>query len=101
MDMQYCKGCGRWFIDAQSLAQYERTYGLLMIDKHHLISNENWSGEKDPRKYNQDTVLSRNGYSTKLYNIERRNILEYLISSGESSKAEIYVWNRYGKRHSF
>lgn len=89
VDMQYCKGCGRWFIDTQSLAQYERKYGLLMIDKHHLIGDENWSSEKEPRKYNQDTVLSRNGYSTKLYNNERRNILEYLISSGESSKAEI------------
>lgn len=89
VDMQHCKGCSSWFIDTQSLIQYERKYGLLMIDKHHITGNEIWFEDRNAYTYKPDTVLSRNGYSTKLYNVERRKILEHLLSTGISNKAEI------------
>ncbi len=89
MDMQCCRHCQTYFIDAQSLAHYERKYGPLKITRHHITGNETWADPRDTWTYNPDTVLSRNGYSTGLYTVQRQNILTDLIVSGKSSKAEI------------
>lgn len=89
VDVQHCTRCGKYFIDAASLALYEQKYGLLYITKHHITGNEEDDFSRDSFTYKENTVLSRNGYSTKLLATERRRILVKLISSGISSKAEI------------
>lgn len=88
IDVQHCTRCGSYFIDKESLASYESKYGLLMITKHHITGNETETWQRTSITYNPDTVLSRNGYSTKLYTAERRAILVRIMKHGVS-KAEI------------
>lgn len=89
IDVQHCTRCGSYFIDTNSLASFEQRYGLLKISKHHITGNEEPPAVRDAYTYKEDTVLSRNGYSTQLYSSERQRILASLIVSGKSSKAEI------------
>ena len=89
IDLQYCRKCGEYFIDSESLAEYEREYGPLRITKHHITGNEEEGTFRESFTYKKDTVLSRNGYSARLSTSERQRILVNLILSGESSKAEI------------
>lgn len=89
IDLQYCTQCGNYFIDTNSLAIYERKYGLLKITKRHITGNEEPPKIRDTHTYKPDSILSRNGYSALLNTPERRRILTRLITSGESSKAEI------------
>lgn len=90
IDVQHCTRCGSYFIDANSLASYEQKYGLLKINKHHITGNEESPTFRDSYTYKEDTVLSRNGYSTwKKNTYERRRIIADLIISGKSSKTEI------------
>lgn len=89
IDVQHCRQCGKYFVDMSSLKNYEKKYGLLRISKHYITGNEEELGTRDSYTYKENTVLSRNGYSTQLLSYERRNILSNLIVSGKSSKAEI------------
>lgn len=89
IDIQHCKHCGSYFIDQQSLIEYERRYGTLRISKHHITGNEEYSNPRGQITYKENTILSRYGYSTSLYTSERRRILVHLLESGKSSKAEI------------
>lgn len=87
--LQYCTRCGNYFIDTNSLAIYERKYGLLKITKRHITGNEELPKIREPYTYKPDTILSRNGYSALKNTPERRKIITHLITSGKSSKAEI------------
>lgn len=88
IDVQHCTHCNNYFIDQESLIAYEREYGLLRITKHHITGNENESWARTSVTYNPDSILSRNGYSTKLYTRDRRAILVKMMKSG-IKKAEI------------
>lgn len=87
IDLQKCKHCNSIFIDEQSLRIYERKYGPLNLRKHRITGNEY---VKDPNNimFNTDSILSRNGYSTKKSESERKAILVGMMESG-IKKAEI------------
>lgn len=88
IDVQHCTRCGNYFIDKESLALYEHRYGLLSIIKRHITGNETEAWGRSSITYKENTVLSRNGYSTSLYTHERRAILVGIMRRGVS-KAEI------------
>lgn len=88
IDVQHCKHCGSYFIDQESLAFYEQQYGPLCITKRHITGNEGDALQRSSMTYRDNTVLSRNGYSTSLYTTERLSIITRLLKQGVS-KAEI------------
>ncbi len=88
IDVQYCKHCGKYFVDQKSLAAYEREYGLLQIYKHYITGNEVWD-LRNEQGLHPDSVLSRNGYSSTLPAARRQEILTCILRSGEAGKAEI------------
>ena len=96
IDASQCTHCGKFFIDAESLDAYERRYGLLYIYKRHITGNEeeHWNESK----YSQDSILSRNGYSTKLDKVERHRILRDMIGNGINKSEIIDTLTRFSKR---
>lgn len=88
IDMQKCTRCNKYFIDAQSLALYEQKHGKLRINKRYITGNEIYRIDTEDSYFNVDSILSRNGYSTKLNSNERKQILINMMENG-ISKAEI------------
>lgn len=88
IDVQHCKSCDRYLIESSSLAIYEAKYGVLFPNKRHIFEID-FSESDDSHIFSTDTVLSRNGYSTKLYTWQREEILSKMLDSGISTKAEI------------
>lgn len=88
IDLQKCTRCGKYFIDGQSLEQYEKQYGKLQIYRHMVYDYDLHVHCGDEVLYNSDSILSRNGYSTKLDKGTRRMILIRMMRNG-INKAEI------------
>ena len=89
IDLQRCKHCRTYFIDRQSLENYELKYGQLKI---HRCPMEAFIRRATPVQnidgYAPDSILSRNGYLTKYTEQQRRNALRMMMYNG-ISKAEI------------
>ena len=88
IDMQICTRCNKYFIDAQSLSQYEKKYGKLSLREHRITGNESENDYYKEWFFNPDSILSRNGYSTGLSDVERKQILINMMENN-ISKAEI------------
>ena len=88
VDVQKCTRCNSYFIEAQSLREYEKKYGGLLVQKEFITGNEVYHDETDTWYYNSDSILSRNGYSTKLDQRTRRAVLANMMETGVA-KAEI------------
>lgn len=82
IDLHKCTRCNCYFIDAQSLDCYEQINGELSIIKHHITGNEIYNDDAFRGRFNPDSILSRNGYSTKKGNLERKQILINMMESG-------------------
>lgn len=88
VDIQRCARCSKYFIDKESLDCYERRYGPLRFIKRNITGNESSIWKRSSVTYKEDTILSRNGYSTSLYTSQRQEILVSLMKRG-TSKAEL------------
>lgn len=88
IDLQKCMRCNKYFIDIHSLEQYEKRYGRLSIRRTPITGNEDYYEMSGDIRFRPDSILSRNGYSTRLRTTERRKILANMIECGYS-KAEI------------
>lgn len=84
VEIQYCHNCKRYFVDEQSLAEYEKRYGLLLFERMKSSDDSGWFEGSD-YSFDSDTILSRYGYSAqtdKVSEKSRRAILTYLIENG-------------------
>ena len=85
-----CDICGRFYVSEEILKQYEKHYGKLLFQR---ISEKALFGEGfdfDEYRYEDDTILSRCGYSAQIEDpFVRWAILVYIILSGKASKAEV------------
>lgn len=90
IDLQRCTHCSKYFIDNASLKSYEQQYGKLKIIQRRITGNEYAyeSYRQDDNWFNPDSILSRNGYSTKLNKAVRLAILVDMMEHG-IKKAEI------------
>lgn len=83
IEIQYCRNCKEYFVDEQSLAEYEKKYGLLLFERSKEFSKNGWTD--NDYDYNPDSILSRYGYSAQTDIITekaRRAVLIYLIEKG-------------------
>jgi len=89
VDVQMCTRCSSYFIDEESLKEYEKEHGKLFFNREYDSDLKN---EYSNFSFEKDTVLSRYGYSAgaRAYDNEtRQGILAKLINEGISSKHEI------------
>lgn len=90
VNVQFCMGCGQYFMESASLLSYYRTYGKL--DFSYTLSDE--IKPERPLWYEgfaEDSVLSRNGYSVKenIPKTVRQETLVYLMTYHIAEKYEI------------
>lgn len=89
VNVEFCAGCGRYFMNITSFQQYCKRYGTILIEcmmEHSLIThNETWF------YFAPDTILSRCGYSVKqgISRTHRQAVLAYILDSGKASKYEV------------
>ena len=88
-----CDICGRFYVSEIILKQYEKRYGKLLfqrISERTLFGSYYEDYDYDEYRYEDDTILSRCGYSAQINDpCERWAILEYIMLSGKATKAEI------------
>lgn len=89
VNVMFCRGCGKYFMNNTSFEEYRKRYGGLLFEFR-------YAGELAHKKYSdyrfsQDSILSRCGYSVeKSVSMEyRQAILRYILDSGKASKWEI------------
>lgn len=89
INVEFCVGCGRYFINITSFQQYRRKYGPILLecemDQELVNHNQVWFD------FAPDTVLSRCGYSVKkgIPRTHREAVLAYILDSGKATKYEI------------
>lgn len=89
VNVEFCVGCGRYFMNITSLNQYRKRYGSLlmecMMDTDAFYTNSAWLG------FAPDTILSRCGYSVKegIPRTHREAVLAYVLDSGKATKYEV------------
>ena len=82
INLQMCKTCGNYYIDKNSLDKYKSICGELDLSyDNSIIKRENTLLNSNIR-YNPDSILSRNGYSSRLPTNERHRIIEELLMNG-------------------
>lgn len=81
IELQFCKNCNYYFIEEQSLDEYEKKHGLLLFERRRdFNTSSDYNFE-----FSKDTILSRYGYvaqSNVLSLKERRSILIFLMEKG-------------------
>lgn len=87
--VQFCMGCGQYYINLKSYYAYRKLYGdlLLTLQFDDYIS----CGEDAWQRFAQDSVLSRNGYSVKagIPQIARQRVLSNILEEGLATKHEV------------
>lgn len=88
VDVEYCKTCGSYFIDYESLKMYEEKYGVLIFERKKQSNRDEFGNIV----FADDTVLSRYGYSAGANcppDVQRHAILRFLINSNIATKGEL------------
>lgn len=86
--VQYCTGCGNYFINYETFEMYNRMYHGLLFE----CSFDNEVARKDnPFGFAPDSLLSRCGYSVKTTEsqADRQAVLRYILDSKKATKWEI------------
>ena len=90
INVQFCMGCGRYFMNIKSLYAYQKLYGDLRVSLHfnsnvEYVVGDMWAGFAD------DSVLSRHGYNVKAGTsiANRRRILSWILTEGIATKHEV------------
>ncbi|MBQ5591985.1 MAG: hypothetical protein IIU80_03485 [Clostridia bacterium] len=101
IEIQHCKNCDTYFVEEQSLKEYEKKYGLLLFER---VTESNFSGygyDEFCGNFAKDTILSRYGYvaqAEKMNVDSRRAILSFLIDQGHKSEIKnilsSFIYNR-------
>lgn len=91
VDVQFCKHCGSYYIDAESLEMYENKFGPLRFKREFVNEIDSSIGNRHI-EYSFDSVLTEYGYNARQdgpSSAERRAILSEIIGNGIASKYEI------------
>lgn len=90
INVQFCMGCGRYFMNLKSLYTYQSLYGDLKITLH-FDPNIPYSFNDMWVNFSENSVLSRNGYNVKAgTSIEtRQRILRWILNEGIATKHEV------------
>lgn len=86
INLHYCEERNKYYILARSFDEYTKLHGYICLPRD-MPRRDNKSGRS--HSFQEDTILSRWGYSTTLPDEGRRQILVFLIQSGVASKSEI------------
>lgn len=86
--VQFCQGCGRYFMNYTTFDTYNKRYGGILCEC--TFSNDNEQYDND-FGFAPDSILSRCGYSVKadISQDERQCILQFILDSGRASKWEL------------
>ena len=87
--VQFCMGCGQYYINLKSYYAYRKLYGDLLLT---LQFDDSISCAEDAwQRFAQDSVLSRNGYSVKagIPQIARQRVLSNILEEGLATKHEV------------
>ena len=86
INLQFCRNCKRYFIDLQSLRQYNRTFGALFFERDldGVSDLYNWD-------FAADSVLSRHGYTANgsMSAADRQRCITMIIENNFATKSEI------------
>lgn len=100
VNVQFCMGCGQYFMNSRSLFAYHKMYGALdfqfVLDSDVKPVGCYWD------TFAPDSVLSRNGYSVKeeVSRIQRQDILAGLLTYHIAEKYEILsLLNQFIRLH--
>lgn len=88
INVQFCMGCGQYFLSLRSFYAYKKMYGPLDFQ---FILDEVSPEVLDWDKFAADSVLSQNGYSVKagVSAAQRQRVLAYLLDNHIAEKHEI------------
>lgn len=89
INVQFCMGCGQYFLALRSFYAYRKMYGSLNFQ---FVLDEDVTPEMlDWDKFAADSVLSRNGYSVKagVSILQRQKALSYILDNHIAEKHEI------------
>lgn len=91
VDVMFCMGCGKHFVNVLTLEMKEKTYGVLMFDRRYTGT----LAQKQVSRFNfaEDSILSRYGYSVAdkdgISREYRQAILTYIIEAVGIRKNEV------------
>lgn len=89
IDIMFCMGCGKYFVNAATLEVKEKVYGILLFERKftkEVLNNNTYGFDFAP-----DSILSRCGYSVRdgIPQSYRQAILRYAMEVVGISKSEI------------
>lgn len=90
VNVQFCMGCGRYFMNLKSFYTYQKLYGDLKISLH-FETNIPYDTDDIWINFARDSVLSRNGYNVKAGTSRetRQEILCRILNEGFATKHEV------------
>lgn len=91
IEIQHCINCNTYFVEEQSLKEYEKKYGLLLFERVTQEKEQNIAYDEYGHTFAKDTILSRYGYVAQadLLTIdERQAILAFLIEQGKKNEVK-------------
>lgn len=89
VNVQFCKGCGRFYMNSKSLNAYSKLYGGLDFDFVFADDADNILNCNS--RFNPSSVLSRHGYSVRsgIPKTSRQQALRRILDENIASKHEI------------
>lgn len=97
IDMSFCPQCNRLYIFQNTLWEYEKQYGTLLVERQY--SDIEKRNDPSSWEYAQNTILNRWGYraqADKQSEQERRTILICMMQYNPDYKEEIkYILNTF------
>lgn len=90
VNVQFCMGCGKYFMNLKSFYTYQKLYGDLKISLH-FDANMPYYIDDIWTNFSRDSVLSRNGYNVKAGTSSeiRQRILCRILNEGFAAKHEL------------
>lgn len=90
INVQFCMGCGRYFMNLKSFYTYQKLYGDFKISLHFEV-NIPYDTDDMWLNFARDSVLSRNGYNVKAGTSRenRQRILYRILNEGLATKHEV------------
>jgi len=89
LPVHYCNYCNKYFIGTKTLALFEKCFGKFVVQKKFLA--EDSSGFSS---FRQESLLHQLGYNVidgNMGDLDRQNLLAYLLDHGKISYVEICV----------
>lgn len=88
VNVQFCTGCDRYFMNYESFKSYQKMYGALDVE---LDFDSSVPDINEWEEFADDSVLSRHGYSVRagVHRTTRQQALSRILNDGIATKHEI------------